>query len=122
MDDRKLLSPMYSGLRKRIPKPEFMSILTPIPPIDEMRATVRTVSAAAAGSDVAIDQLTREIGLLSEYRTRLVSDVVSGKLDVREAAARLPNEPSDDIADDTPLGDAESDSDANALDDEESAA
>ena len=27
-----------------------------------------------------------------EYRTRLVADVVTGKLDVREVAARLPNE------------------------------
>ena len=28
----------------------------------------------------------------SEYRTRLIADVVTGKLDVREAAARLPDE------------------------------
>jgi type I restriction enzyme S subunit len=34
----------------------------------------------------------REIELLREYRTRLVADVVTGKLDVREAAARLPDE------------------------------
>lgn len=34
----------------------------------------------------------REISLLREYRTRLVSDVVTGKLDVREAAAKLPDE------------------------------
>ena len=30
--------------------------------------------------------------LLQEYRTRLVADVVTGKLDVREAAALLPDE------------------------------
>ena len=35
----------------------------------------------------------REISLLREYRTRLIADVVTGKLDVREAAARLPPEP-----------------------------
>jgi hypothetical protein len=29
---------------------------------------------------------------LSEYRTRLTADVVTGKLDVREVAARLPDE------------------------------
>ena len=28
--------------------------------------------------------------LLNEYRTRLIADVVTGKLDVREAAAELP--------------------------------
>ena len=35
----------------------------------------------------------REIELLREYRTRLIADVVTGKLDVREAAAKLPDEP-----------------------------
>ena len=44
----------------------------------------------------------REIELLREYRTRLIADVVTGKLDVRDAAARLPDdrdepEPLDDI-------------------------
>ena len=34
----------------------------------------------------------REIALLREYRTRLIADVVTGKLDVREAAAQLPDE------------------------------
>ena len=38
----------------------------------------------------------REIELLREYRTRLISDVVTGKLDVRAAAATLPDEPSID--------------------------
>ena len=33
----------------------------------------------------------RQIELLQEYRTRLIADVVTGKLDVREAAAHLPD-------------------------------
>ena len=32
----------------------------------------------------------RQIELVQEYRTRLIADVVTGKLDVREAAAQLP--------------------------------
>jgi type I restriction enzyme S subunit len=100
MDDRKLLSPMYSGLRKRIPKPEFMSVLTPIPPPDEMHVIARTVKATSASTDLAINRLVREIALVSEYRTRLVADVVTGQLDVRAAAASLPDleptEPEDD--------------------------
>ncbi|MBA3493497.1 MAG: hypothetical protein H0T87_05085 [Gammaproteobacteria bacterium] len=48
----------------------------------------------------------REINLLREYRTRLIADVVTGKLDVCEAAARLPDEteepePLDEIEDTT---------------------
>ena len=42
--------------------------------------------------DAAIAQNTREISLLREYRTRLIADVVTGKLDVREAATHLPEE------------------------------
>ena len=42
--------------------------------------------------DQVIARTAREIELLREYRTRLVADVVTGKLDVREAAARLPKE------------------------------
>lgn len=38
-----------------------------------------------------------EISLLREYRTRLIADVVTGRLDVREAAVQLPDET--DIAD-----------------------
>jgi type I restriction enzyme S subunit len=34
----------------------------------------------------------REIDLLREYRTRLIADVVTGKLDVRQAVERLPDE------------------------------
>jgi type I restriction enzyme S subunit len=46
-----------------------------------------------------ISRLEREITLLREYRTRLVADVVTGKLDVRAAAASLPDEaPLDDLA------------------------
>jgi type I restriction enzyme S subunit len=39
----------------------------------------------------------RVVGIIKEYRTRLAADVVTGKLDVREAAARLPDETPVDI-------------------------
>ncbi len=42
------------------------------------------------------------IELLREYRTRLVADVVTGKLDVREAAKGLPKEAiAEDAVDET---------------------
>ena len=50
------------------------------------------IAREGAPVDTAITRLEREIDLLREYRTRLVADVVTGKLDVREAAARLPKE------------------------------
>jgi type I restriction enzyme, S subunit len=42
-------------------------------------------------SRTAIARYEREITLLREYRTRLTADVVTGKLDVRTAAAQLPD-------------------------------
>ena len=45
--------------------------------------------------DTAIARARRQIELLEEYRTRLIADVVTGKLDVRAAAAQLPEEADD---------------------------
>ena len=49
-----------------------------------------------------MEKRNREINLLCQYRTRLIADVVTGKLDVREAAARLPCNATDLAADDQP--------------------
>ena len=46
----------------------------------------------------ARDVAQRQIDLLREYRTRLIADVVTGKLEVRAAAAMLPEEPDDAVA------------------------
>ena len=72
----------------------------------EQEAIVRFIRKETQGLIAAISRLEREIELLREYRTRLVADVVTGKLDVREAAARLPDEaPLDTVEDDADLGD-----------------
>ena len=39
-----------------------------------------------------MERTKSEITLLRDYRIRLIADVVTGKLDVREAAVRLPDE------------------------------
>ena len=92
MDDRKLLSPLYSGLRNTIPKERFLGAKTPIPPEDERAEILIAVNEKTTSLNTAISRLEREIVFLREYRTRLVADVVTGKLDVRAAAARLPDE------------------------------
>ncbi|MWR20637.1 hypothetical protein GN074_08960 [Helicobacter pylori] len=51
------------------------------------------LDAQTAKIDTAIAAARREIKLLREYRTRLIADVVTGKVDVREVAAQLPEEP-----------------------------
>ena len=66
------------------------------PPVEEQSAILRFVNRESAPLDEALARLEREIQLVREYRTRLVADVVTGKLDVREVAARLPDEPVDE--------------------------
>jgi type I restriction enzyme S subunit len=92
MDDRKLLAPLYSGLRNTIPPTRFLGIKTPVPPVDEQLAIVRFVNDAVLKIDNTGSQARREIGLLQECRTRLIADVTTGKLDVREASLRLPED------------------------------
>ena len=45
-----------------------------------------------------IARTEREIALMQEYRTRLTADPATGKLDVREAAAKLPEPPTEPAA------------------------
>ena len=61
-----------------------------LPSRAEQVAIVEHLDAATAAIDTTICSANRQIELLGEYRTRLIADVVTGKLDVREAAAGLP--------------------------------
>ena len=81
--------------RLRLYPESFLDIPLLSPPRDEQTAVVEYLRKAKASIDSAIDRARRQIELLQEYRTRLVADVVTGKLDVREAAAQLPNEAGD---------------------------
>ena len=77
----------------------FGQIPMPLPPAEEQAAIVRSVDYDSEKLQRVISRLEREISLLREYRTRLVADVVTGKLDVRAAAAALPDEALlDDVA------------------------
>jgi type I restriction enzyme S subunit len=71
----------------------------PLPPIEAQLALADLLESLApirARAELGI-------GFLREYRSRLIADTVTGKLDVREAATRLPDqveepEPLDEVA------------------------
>jgi type I restriction enzyme S subunit len=90
MDDRKLLSPLYSGLRNTIPKARLLGAKTPIPPAAERERILSFIAKETRAIQAGIDRTSAEIALVQEYRTRLVADVVTGQVDVRAAAASLP--------------------------------
>ncbi|MBS0446731.1 MAG: restriction endonuclease subunit S [Proteobacteria bacterium] len=62
------------------------------PPQKEQALILDFVAQECRPIDRAISRLEREIELFLEYRTRIVADAVTGKLDVRNVAAWLPNE------------------------------
>jgi type I restriction enzyme S subunit len=63
-----------------------------VPSIPEQADALLRIVEQSTPLTIAVSRLEREIELLREYRTRLVADVVTGKLDVREAARHLPAE------------------------------
>lgn len=67
----------------------------PLPPLDEQERIVFWLLEKNEHFQKFINKAHHEITLLHEYRTRLISDVVTGKLDVRAAAERLPELPED---------------------------
>jgi type I restriction enzyme S subunit len=62
------------------------------PLMDEQEAILAHIAERCRPVDADRALTCRQIELVREYRTRLIADVVTGKLDVREAAAGLPDE------------------------------
>ena len=71
-----------------------------LPQLMEQQAISAEIHRASVDFERTTGEIAREIDLLREYRTRLVADVVTGKLDVQEVAARLPKEVAPDTAED----------------------
>jgi type I restriction enzyme S subunit len=74
-------------------------------PRSEQDEIVLYIKAETLGLNSAVLRLEREIDLLREYRTTLTAEVVTGKLDVREASKRLPDQTDDPLPADESLDD-----------------
>ena len=61
------------------------------PPFDEQLRVIDEIGRQARDLDLALAHTVRQVSLLHEFRTCLIADVVTGKLDVREAASSLPD-------------------------------
>lgn len=83
-----------------------------IPPADEQVAIVDYIKRTLPQYDVAIEKLSTEVETLEEYKTKLITDVVTGKIDVRDVEI-----PEYEFVDEE--ADADSDSDDGSDDTEE---
>jgi len=54
-----------------------------IPPLNEQEEIIKIIKSIMFNIDEAISKTQKEIDLITEYRTSLISDVVTGKVDVR---------------------------------------
>lgn len=79
---------------------DFYDIRLPIPPLSEQVAIMASIINKTKNLAASILRVELEISLMQEYRSRLTSDVVTGKLDVRAAAAKLPDQLETSTSDD----------------------
>lgn len=68
----------------------ILNLWIPVPPPAEQAVIATRIEKQTAVIDTAIKRTRRQIELMQEYRTRIISDVVTGKLDVSGTAADLP--------------------------------
>ena len=66
------------------------SMKYPLPPLSEQTVIAAHLGRATAAIDNAIDNARCQVEFIREYRASLIAHVVTGKLDVRAAAAQLP--------------------------------
>ena len=98
---------LYGGTKDGLSLDDVKNYQILLPPLDEQLGIVEHVDKASSDIDAAMDHARRQIEVVQEYRTRLVADVVTGKLDVAEAAAQLPDKAGeqDQIEESGPLTD-----------------
>ncbi len=62
----------------------FAKVYLPEIPLDEQKEIAEYIATEVAKIDNALPTFQKEIELLREYRTRLISDVVTGQIDIRD--------------------------------------
>ena len=93
------LTPIFTGVSVPHLSPEqTRGFWISLPSVAEQEAITKHLTSELGPIQSAAERAQSQISLLREYRTRLIADVVTGKFDVREAAAALPEV--DPLADD----------------------
>ena len=78
--------------RDRVSRSMLSKFRVPLPPLCEQTEIVNRLDKVTGAIQTNISKARRQINLMNEYRTRLIADVVTGQLDVREAKAQLPGD------------------------------
>lgn len=73
----------YGGTKQGLGLDDVRSIILPLPPLSEQMAICTKLDCATSELVQVISRAQREIDLILQYRAKLVSSVVTGKMDVR---------------------------------------
>ena len=77
-------TPWISGAAQpKLTQDRLMSITIAVPPKEQQDQIMERTSTETASIRTSISLARRHIELMEEYRTRLIADVVTGKIDVR---------------------------------------
>lgn len=97
--------------RWRLPQRAFYNYSIQIPPIEEQKVIEYECKQLEKNIDEMIEALKKEIDLLQELRTKIIADVVTGQIDVRDVVvpeySRDEDTDSDDIEDDEEIEESE---------------
>ena len=83
MDSMKLFHGMGTGIRLTLSFEELKKQFICIPPEDEQKEIVEYIEKESFKLNSLISDISREITLLQEYKQRLISDVVTGQINVQ---------------------------------------
>jgi type I restriction enzyme S subunit len=78
---------MMGSTHQTIYQPDAAAIRIPLPPLAEQQEIVRQIGCKTATIDALITKAGQVIETLREYRTALITDAVTGKIDVQETVA-----------------------------------
>lgn len=109
------------GMANNLPLSSLKDFRFVVPPVGEANNIAKRIDSETSAIDRRVERLEAEIQLLREYRTRLTADVVTGNLDIREVAARLPERAVVDLPD-APAEEPTNEADDAELADEEAEA
>ena len=90
---------LYGGTKDGLSLDDVKNYPILLPPRAEQNDIVEHLTKISVDNAAVIDQARRQVDLMNEYGTRLIADVVTGQLDVREAAEELPTPEPTEITD-----------------------
>lgn len=97
--------------RDKLTQGAMGSIHIQVPPLNEQHEIVDYLVGETADIEAIIAKAEAELGLIQEFRTSLIADVVTGQLDVRTVATNLLDVVETEAADDLTNGDDLDDAD-----------